>query len=415
MLTADHVLARRQKGELRLRKLTDDELARATTLAHALVREAHAHTGSSRESLTAAFAALVDESLDRRLQNGLQKLVLDTCEISQGDASFAPDYRRELFVEAAQRRRDLKDGDTFDRAAVVSAVATRLGVSPETLEEGLFADLRDADRVVRGPAVNGDTLVASLEPEMARAVMLRAVSAVCTVRSRDAGAVRHFLRVLKFHKLLFEVEAAGEGVFVVRVDGPFSLFESVTKYGLGFAMLLPALEALEAYEVEAEILWGKERTRLVFRRSGGLGAGVSSPSATVVSDEARKLLEGLAPLCEAEGLSVEPCAELLALPGVGVVVPDLVVKRRRERVFVELLGFWSRDAVWKRVELVEAGLSERVVFCASERLRVRESVLDDDRASLYVWKGVPQPKKVLERVMRWLGREKASAKKPKKS
>jgi predicted nuclease of restriction endonuclease-like RecB superfamily len=239
---------------------------------------------------------------------------------------------------------------------------------------------------------------------MARAVMLRAVSAVCTVRSRDAGSVRHFLRVLKFHKLLFEVEATGEGVFVVRVDGPFSLFESVTKYGLGFAMLLPALEALEAYELEADVLWGKERTRLVFRRSGGLGAGSASPSAPAVSDEARKLLEALAPLCEAEGLSVEPCAELLALPGVGVIVPDLVLKRGRDRVFVELLGFWSRDAVWKRVELVEAGLSERVVFCASERLRVREAVLDDDRASLYVWKGVPQPKKVLDRALRWLGR-----------
>jgi predicted nuclease of restriction endonuclease-like RecB superfamily len=89
---------------------------------------------------------------------------------------------------------------------------------------------------------------------------------------------------------------------------------------------------------------------------------------------------------------------------VGVIVPDLVLKRGRDRVFVELLGFWSRDAVWKRVELVEAGLSERVVFCASERLRVREAVLDDDRASLYVWKGVPQPKKVLDRALRWLGR-----------
>jgi predicted nuclease of restriction endonuclease-like RecB superfamily len=134
-----------------------------------------------------------------------------------------------------------------------------------------------------------------------------------------------------------------------------------------------------------------------------------------VSDEARKLLEALEPLCEAEGLSVEPCAELLALPGVGVIVPDLVLKRGRDRVFVELLGFWSRDAVWKRVELVEAGLSERVVFCASERLRVREAVLDDDRASLYVWKGVPQPKKVLDRALRWLGRAPAIKKKVSKN
>ena len=82
---------------------------------------------------------------------------------------------------------------------------------------------------------------------------------------------------------------------------------------------------------------------------------------------------------------------ILDLPGVGLCVPDLSFRRGRSkrRVHVEVLGYWSRDAVWKRVELARAGLSEKVLFCASSRLRVSEAVLEDgSNASLLVYKGV---------------------------
>ena len=48
------------------------------------------------------------------------------------------------------------------------------------------------------------------------------------------------------------------------------------------------------------------------------------------------------------------------------------------RVHFELLGFWSREAVWRRVELVRAGLPHRILFAVSKGLRVGEAVLDDD-------------------------------------
>jgi len=62
-------------------------------------------------------------------------------------------------------------------------------------------------------------------------------------------------------------------------------------------------------------------------------------------------------------------------------------------VFVEILGFWSRDAVWKRVELVEKGLAPPIVFCVSARLRVSEQVLPEDASgALYVYKGAIVPR-----------------------
>jgi hypothetical protein len=89
---------------------------------------------------------------------------------------------------------------------------------------------------------------------------------------------------------------------------------------------------------------------------------------------------------------------------VGLCVPDLVFERRREgakreRVYLEVMGYWSRAAVWKRVELVRAGLGERILFAVSSRLRVSEDVLDADLpGALYVYKQTISARAVAERV-----------------
>jgi hypothetical protein len=82
-------------------------------------------------------------------------------------------------------------------------------------------------------------------------------------------------------------------------------------------------------------------------------------------------------------------------------VPDLQFVHREtgQRVFLELLGFWSRAAVWKRVEMVERGLAEPIVFAVSKRLRVSEEVLPDEvPASLCVYGRALGVTAVLEKV-----------------
>ena len=85
----------------------------------------------------------------------------------------------------------------------------------------------------------------------------------------------------------------------------------------------------------------------------------------------------------------------------GVCVPDLTFTHAKtgRAVHLEVLGYWSRDAVFRRAELAEAGLPEPVVFAVSSRLRVSEEVLDDRTASaLYVYKGVMNPRAVARRL-----------------
>jgi hypothetical protein len=81
-------------------------------------------------------------------------------------------------------------------------------------------------------------------------------------------------------------------------------------------------------------------------------------------------------------------------------VPDLRFEHPKleQPVYFELLGYWSRDAVWRRVELVERGLGARIVFGVSAKLRVSEEVLESEHGALYVFRGQPNARGLLKKL-----------------
>jgi hypothetical protein len=96
-----------------------------------------------------------------------------------------------------------------------------------------------------------------------------------------------------------------------------------------------------------------------------------------------------------------PATALPDLPGHGLCVPDLTLTHAASgaEVHVEVMGYWSRDAVWRRVELVEAGLDYHVVFAVGQHLRVSEAALDGAQpGALYVYKRTMSAKALLDRV-----------------
>src|SRR5204863_646603 len=137
-----------------------------------------------------------------------------------------------------------------------------------------------------------------------------------------------------------------------------------------------------------------------FRIGGGaMASGGDGPPP--LPDELAALATAFEKLESGWRIDREPA--VLDLPGIGVCVPDLAFVRARDRarVHFELLGYWSREAVWRRVELVRAGLPHRILFAVSKTLRVGEAVLDETpTAALYVFSRVIAAKQVLDRLDR---------------
>jgi predicted nuclease of restriction endonuclease-like RecB superfamily len=244
--------------------------------------------------------------------------------------------------------------------------------------------------------ISPTSLVELYERGQAQAVLLRAVRIKVGVRCASPAAARALFRRLKFLGLLHTI-APADGGYDIVIDGPLSLFESVTKYGQKMALVLPVLEGCEAWTLEADVRWGKTRVPLVFRASGGTGRPVVDDPP--MPDDIRALARAFTEL--GSSWKVAASQVVLDLPGVGLVVPDLVFTRAREKVYFEALGFWSREAVFRRVDLVEQGLSEKVLFAVSSRLRVSEEVLGDTAPSaLYVYKGTMSARAIADKLDR---------------
>jgi predicted nuclease of restriction endonuclease-like RecB superfamily len=401
VLTADLVRARRQGERLVLTRVDGKQRKRAIEVGDELIAIAEAHVGEARGALLESWRAVSVGPREHKLAEGLKKLLLDRAEFEAEGEGDPAALRSAVFLRASAVRAELGPGEVFDRDAVLAEVAAELGLEAASVERLLYADLREAHPLLRFPKTDPAELVAAYELGQAQAVLLRAESVVVDVTCRSPGAYRALFRKLKFLRLLHTLERRADGTYRIEVDGPYSLFASVTKYGLSLALLLPALRQCDGFALRAVIRWGKAKERLVFELSEKLPkrAQDGAPGPQRLPDEVQGLLDAFGR--RKSPWEAAPSTELLDLPGVGTCVPDLDFTHREtgEVVHLEVLGYWSRDAVWKRVELASAGLRSRILFAVPARLRVSEAVLEEPLpAALYVFKGRLLPGQVEARL-----------------
>ncbi len=396
MLTADLVHVRRRGDLLLVVPLGESERPRARELASTAIELVRAHVGLPRGALLEAWSQVALSPSEARLGRGLFKLATDACEFDEGTTLDPIELRRELFTQAAQFRRS--GAGEFDRQHQVQAIAERRGVDADAIEEALYADLPTAHLLRKADLPSADGLLAQYDLAQHQAVLLRAVRLQARVFGATASTYRTLFRKLKFHRLLYRIDKLDRSKgYAVHIDGPFSLFEQTTKYGVQFAMVLPAIMECDVWDLSAELRWGKDRRPLRYHVRGNCTARPTAEAPC--SGEVMALLSDLR--MAAADWDVSLADEILDLPGVGLCVPDLVFVQRRtaKKVFLEVLGFWSRDAVWKRIELAQAGLPHPIVFAVSRHLRVSEEALRDETpAALYVYARAMNAKAVLERV-----------------
>jgi uncharacterized protein len=404
VLTADLVGARRRGSELRLPPTDDARRARIAALAAELTAVAREHRGEPREAVEAALseAALAAETGapgERRLFEAVCKLVCDGLRFEEPAREEAVACRREIFRRAAATRR-AAPATPFDRAAILEALAAARGTTAAALDAGLYADRPGAQRLLTVEVTAPRLLAAGFEISEAQAVLLRATKLEAVVRAADAAIYRRLFGRLKFLRLLPAITRVQNG-YRIEIDGPLSLFQGGGRYGLQLALALPAIADCDAWSIEADVRWGAERRDLRFRLSGT----ATGPTSRGASPE-------LAPPCELDafvaaferldsGWRIDREPAILDLPGAGLCVPDLAFVRARDGacVYFELLGFWSREAVFRRIDLVRAGLPQRILFAVSKGLRVGEALLDDaPTAALYVFGRVIAAKEILSRL-----------------
>src|SRR5689334_21136705 len=342
--------------------------------------------GEIEDDITAAFG---DAPLSF-LQQGLAKLLEDRCEFEVVSGHPPEKLREHTFRAAAVARA----AGPFDRAAVLAAVADELGLSPAEVEGGLFADLKSEQRLVHFKDITPERLLERYNVALAQAVLLRAVGVQVDVRREPPAKLRRLFRLIKFHRLVCEVEATGPDSYRLKLDGPLSLFSATQKYGLQLALFLPAVLSCRDWDLRADLRWGPERKPKVFTLSPADGLVSHLPEhGTYVPPELAMFAEQFPK--KANGWRLVEETAVLPL-GRSFWVPDFRLEHAASgrSLYLEVLGFWRRSSAEAHLKRLREHAAEPFLLAVSDQLRIDDAELEGLPAEVVRFRQMPLPDEV---------------------
>jgi predicted nuclease of restriction endonuclease-like RecB superfamily len=361
-----------------------------------IVRGQELHTrGEIQEEIAVAFG---DGPLSF-LQQGLTKLLDDRSEF-EVVSGLPPDKLREAVFRASAAARA---SGPFDRAAVLAAAAAELGLSAEEVEGGLFADLKSEQRLVRFEDVTPERLLERYNVALAQAVLLRATGVEVDVRGEPPARLRRLFRLIKFHRLVCDVEASGPNAYRLKLDGPLSLFTATQKYGLQLALFLPVVLSCRDWELRAELRWGPERKPKVFTLSPVDGLVAHLPEhGTYVPPELAMFAEQFRKKATGWRLHDETAVSPL---GPGFWVPDFRLEHvaTGRSLFLEVLGFWRKSSAELHLRRLREHARTPFLVAVSDQLRIDDADLDGLPAEVVRFRQMPLPDEVTKRAAAVIG------------
>jgi uncharacterized protein len=327
------------------------------------------------------------------VHQGLAKLLEDRCEFEVSSACPPERLRAAAFAAAARRRKEATQL-IFDRGAVLAEVAAELGLPPEAVDQGLFADLKSEQRLTKFKDISAERLLQRYNVALAQAVLLRSTRVHVTVRNEPPQRYRQLLRLVKFHRLVCELERLGPDSFRLHLDGPMSLFSATNKYGLQLALFLPAVLLCRDFTLEAELRWGPQRKPKKFLVAPGDGLVSHYPDHGMYTPPELAMFAGLFRKRVADWELVEE-TDILPL-GDGFWAPDfrLVHKATGRVVYLEVLGFWRRSSAEKHLERLRRHAREPFLLAVSDGLHIDEGELEGLPAGIHRFRNMPLPDEV---------------------
>jgi len=355
------------------------------------------HAGGTRGALAAELDEAFGVDPGLFVVRGLMKLLEDRCEFAVVSDRPPPELRERVFAASFRARA----AGQFDRQSVIQAVSEEVGAAPQAVDNGLFADLKAEQRLVRVASTTPQRLLQRYNLALAQAVLLKAVEVRVVVRGESPAGLRRLFRVVKFHRLVCEVTALANGVWRLHLDGPLSLFTATQKYGLQLAQFLPGLLTCRDFELEADLRWGPTKSPKVFRLTAKEGLVSHLPeSGTYVPPEVAMFAEQFRKRCQDWELTDEP--DVLPL-GDTFWVPDFRLLHRptRKAVALEILGFWRKSGAERHLARLRQFAAGSYLVAVSDALKVDDLELES-MPGLVRFRQMPLPDAVAEAALQVL-------------
>ena len=353
---------------------------RANQLLH-LFQQALEHK-QTRKEIEDWISELSSLDVEHKIFKGLAKVLLDRADFAEpvlpvDDPPKASQVRADVFSLSTQKgvfSEYSRTHEPYTKQYIFEEVAEKYGCSAQEIQEYLYSDLRSMQRIHGIKSFsNSVLLIHRYNIALCQAILLRACSLEVTFRSMDPKWLRYLFHLIKFHTLMFSLETKGEDT-VLTLDGPQSLFQKSTRYGMQLALFLPGLLLVPTpWSLKGVIQWNKRKKQFVLDHEAGLLSHYKERG--VWRSEAERVFEQRF-RAKDSGWDIGP-GSLIKLKGQRILQPDFTLKKEDRTVHLEIVGFWRKG----QLSSLLSDCPDNVFLLVSRRLAGDRSGIPEKLAS----------------------------------
>ena len=333
--------------------------------------------GSTREELDEQLDRLTSVWKDVKLARGLVKILLDRAEFSGCGEQDYPAARHALFLRSAAL---LNSAQCPDDPAEYRA---RLMAAEPVLRSGVYPDLPENEQLIAVKPTFPKELLERYNMALAQSLMLYSDGLDCLVCAEDQGALRRLLKYLKFFRLLFRAELAppkkkGDPPMIrLQIDGPASILDNSTRYGLQLASFFPAVCSMRLWQISCGLKLRTRSLRLRLDESSRLVCHYTNFGAYI--PEEFRMFQDYFDQTPDRGWKLIPRESYLKLEGNLLTFPDFRFRSDSgTEIDVELFHQWHKTPLKERLDHLEQHPEtplilgvDRVCLKTDEELRER--------------------------------------------
>ncbi len=407
MLTSDLLIVRQRNGSVVPHHLRLDPAS--VGLAAELIVTFQNFVGRRRGELDEWLTAFEGEDTAFKVKRGLAHLLASEFSTFETVSPVEP---------AALRRRVFELGATSvpsraRRATLLHAAADALAlaenrlVTPEEIADGLFADLPSNGVLTAFEPPSAEALIHRYNLAQAQGVLYRAFELTITAHRNTPGHYKQLFKYVKLFGLMTLIEGDAEHGFTLCMDGPTSLFEPSTRYGLAMAKLLPALLHVTRWGLRAILKPRRDDMRgaetppaAVYELDAGCGLVSHYEPGKAFDSILEEAFAARWEKLDTAGWQLEREVDLVPVPG-SAIIPDFRLAHPDGRsALLEIVGFWRPEYLRKKFALLRRSGRRDVILAVSERLNLEAAGVNtgEFRDQIVWFKGKLDPRAVLELV-----------------
>ncbi|MEH1778770.1 MAG: DUF790 family protein [Nostoc sp.] len=400
MLPTDLLMHRQNGEEIIPKRLKIDQ--KTSELAIELINYFQSAVGKTQGVLERQLTDFEGDSTDYRVKRGLAYILKSSFCTFEVVSPLEPQMLRERVFSLAAKSVSSRESTQVTLSKIADELTQELEreVLLEQVRNGLYADLSENKILTVFDAPTAPDVLNRYNLSQVQGVFYKASKLVLNAHRNVPGEYKLLFRYLKLFQLMAYIEGDADHGFTITIDGPTSLFNPSTRYGLAIAKLIPALLHVTKWSLSSIL-----QTRDAYTNTWKTGRFTLNSECGLVSHyPPGKPYDSMLEASFADkwdalksGWALEREVDLIPIPG-SVMIPDFRLVHADGRTFLlEIVGYWRPEYLQKKFSQVRRAGRDDLILAISERLNLEKAgvKLNDVPARIVWFKDKLLPKAVL--------------------